>query len=92
MRTRRTAASWTELTFGSLLTKETRAGQGVQVASEARWTLNGFSNGYARALAKGGVLADYPEEGAYRTLLEGVESFVGLMVVTNEDTPLIGTT
>jgi hypothetical protein len=53
----------------------------VQVSDQARWVLNGMSSGYARVVAKGGGLADYAEEGPYRTLLEGLESFVGLMEV-----------
>jgi hypothetical protein len=68
----------------SLLVQDRRGGQGVQVASDARWTLNGFSSGYARTLLKGGALADYAEEGPYRTLLEGLESFIGLMVVQDD--------
>ena len=68
-----------------LLKRETRMGQAVTVSGEARWTLNGFSVGYSRAMQKGGSLADYAEEGAYRTLLEGLESFVGLMNVVGDD-------
>jgi hypothetical protein len=64
-----------------LLTRQMRVGQGVQVSDQARWVLNGMSSGYARVVAKGGGLADYAEEGPYRTLLEGLESFVGLMEV-----------
>lgn len=51
----------------------------VQVSTEARWTLNAFAGGYARGLLKGGSLAEYAEEGFYRTLAEGVESFIGLI-------------
>jgi hypothetical protein len=51
----------------------------VQVSSEAKWTLNALAGGYARALQKNGVLADYAEEGFYRTLMEGIESFLGLL-------------
>jgi hypothetical protein len=55
------------------------------VAPEARWTLNGLSAGYARALQKGGVLADYAEEGVYRTLIEGLESFAALLELGSTD-------
>jgi len=51
----------------------------VMVASAARWTLNGFSGGYTRALERHGALADHAEAGQYRVLLEGLESFAGLM-------------
>ncbi len=47
------------------------------VSDQARWTLNAFAGGYARVLLKAGVLADYAEEGPYRTLIEGLESFAG---------------
>ncbi len=50
----------------------------VLVSDTARWTLNGFAGGYARAMLRGGALADYAEEGPYRTLMEGLESFLGL--------------
>jgi hypothetical protein len=50
-----------------------------QVSDGAIWTLNAFSGGYARVLNKGGVLADYAEEGPYRVLMEGLESFLGLL-------------
>lgn len=34
---------------------------------------------------KGGVLADHAEEGRYRTIMEGLESFAGLMRVGSEE-------
>ena len=49
------------------------------IGSDARWTLNGFAGGYCRATDKRGVLADGAEEGVYRTLIEGLESFAGLL-------------
>jgi hypothetical protein len=51
----------------------------VMVSSEAAWTLNAFTGGYSRALLKQGILADYAEEGIYRVLMEGLESFTGLL-------------
>lgn len=62
-----------------LLKKDLRQMPGVMVGDQARWVLNGFAGGYCRALLKGGVLAEYAEEGPYRTIMEGVESFAGLM-------------
>ena len=50
----------------------------IMVSDAARWTLNAFAGGYSRVLLKQGMLADYAEEGLYRTLVEGLESFVGL--------------
>ncbi len=63
----------------SLLQRERQSMPMLLVSSEARWTLNAFSGGYSRVLLKGGVMADYAEEGIYRTLVEGLESFLGLM-------------
>lgn len=62
-----------------LLKKEVRGMQGVLVSDRARWITNGFAGGYCRALLKGGVLGEYAEEGPYRTAMEAIESFVGLM-------------
>ncbi|MDA4132685.1 MAG: hypothetical protein OK454_06120, partial [Thaumarchaeota archaeon] len=57
----------------------------VQVSDAATWTLNAFTGGYSRALLKQGVLADYAEEGVYRTLMEGLESFCGLLDLGLDD-------
>lgn len=62
-----------------LLKREVRGMQGLLVSDRARWVTNGFAGGYARALLKGGVLAEYAEEGPYRVIMEAVESFAGLM-------------
>lgn len=62
-----------------LLRKELRGMPAVLVSDAAHWALNGFAGGYSRALLKGGLLAEYAEEGLYRTMLEGIESFAGLM-------------
>lgn len=62
-----------------LLQRERQGMPMLLVSSDARWTLNAFSSGYSRVLLKGGVLADYAEEGQYRVLMEGLESFVGLL-------------
>lgn len=63
------------------LVRELRGLPALMVDSRARWTLNGFAGGYARVLLKQGMLADHAEEGAYRILMEGIESFVGLLNV-----------
>ena len=62
-----------------LLKREVKGMQGVLVSQASRWIANGFAGGYCRALLKGGILAEYAEEGPYRTIVEGVESFAGLM-------------
>ncbi len=62
-----------------LLRKELRNTQALLVSDQAVWVSNGFAGGYCRALMKGGMLAEYAEEGPYRTMLESIESFAGLM-------------
>lgn len=62
-----------------LLSRDRSGVPALQVSDTATWTLNAFSGGYCRVLGKGGVLADYAEEGVYRVLMEGIESFLGLL-------------
>lgn len=62
-----------------MLKREVKGMQALLVSDRARWVTNGLAGGYARALLKGGVLAEYAEEGPYRTIMEAVESFAGLM-------------
>lgn len=68
-----------------LLQRERSSMPAVLVSSRAPWVLNAFAGGYARVLLKGGVLADYAEEGVYRVLMEAVESFLGLMELGSTD-------
>ena len=63
----------------SLLRQQRQGMPALLISTRARWTLNGFAGGYARALLKGGQLADHAVEGIYRVLLEGVESFAALL-------------
>lgn len=63
----------------NLLQRERYGMPMLMVSSEARWTLNAFAGGYARELLKNGQMAEYAEDTIYRTLMEGLESFVGLM-------------
>ena len=62
----------------ALLRTQARGFPALMVSSAARWTLNGLAGGYCRAVHKHGALAEYAEEGQYRVLIEGLESFVGL--------------
>lgn len=68
----------------TLLRRTVRSQPAVQVSPAARWTLNGLAGGYARA-TRGAKIEDYPEEGTYRVMLEGLESFVGMMQVLGDD-------
>lgn len=63
----------------STLQREHRHMPMLLVSGRARWTANAFAGGYARALLKGGVVADYADEGQYRVLMEGLECFCGLL-------------
>lgn len=68
-----------------LLKKEIRGMPALIVDRAAVWTANAFAGGYARALQKQGILADWAEEGAYRTLMEGLETFAGLQRLGSSD-------
>lgn len=57
----------------------------IQVSRAAVWTLRAFTGGYARGVAKGGGLAEFAEEGAYRVLMEGLESFAGITARVTDD-------
>lgn len=49
----------------------------VEISSAARWTCRALSGGYAHVFQRG-RLQDFPEEGPYRILMEGIESFCAL--------------
>ena len=51
------------------------------ISQRARWTINALAGGYARGLDKSGILQPDPDEGYYRTLMEGLEAFVGWLTV-----------
>ena len=65
----------------NLLQREVRGMPAAMIAEQARWTLNGFAGGYHHALLKQAMLAPYAEEGLYKVLMEGIESFVGAAFV-----------
>lgn len=65
------------LEMRQLFKQEIRSMPALMVSETARWTLNGLAAGYHFALLKQGVLANYAEDGVYRLLMEGLESFVG---------------
>ena len=52
----------------------------VQIAERCRWTLNALAGGYARKIG-----AQEAETGAYRVLMEGLESWCGLAALGVED-------
>ena len=61
------------------------------ISTKARWTLNGLAGGYARSVVKGKEVFGMADEGPYKTLMEGLESFVavtqGALSRDGEDTP-----
>jgi hypothetical protein len=58
------------------LERMTRTAPAVQVDAGARWTLAALSAGYAQKPGK-----NEPEPGIHRTLVEGLESALGLMAL-----------
>lgn len=66
------------LCLHDMLGRVARGLPAVEVGLHARWTLRALSGGYTRALIRG-RLQDYPEEGPYRLLMEGLESFAALL-------------
>lgn len=67
------------------LQKRLRGSAGFMVASVAGWTLRGLTGGYCFPIGSGNVMASEPQRGAYRTLIEGLESFVGLAALSSSD-------
>lgn len=52
---------------------------GLLVHEDCRWVVNALAGGYARKLAKGGVLADQPTDDQYRLIIEGLESLAAFL-------------
>lgn len=63
----------------ALLRRQLRGVAALYVSSHARWTLNAFAGGYARQLNKNGQLSEEAEQNEYRVLMEGIESWAGLL-------------
>jgi hypothetical protein len=59
----------------------------LQVASTARWTVNAFSGGYARAVSARGIVGEETQDNIYKVLMEGIESLAGSthMVADTDD-------
>jgi hypothetical protein len=67
------------------LSKLSRGQPAVVVSERAQWTLRAFTGGYSRSLVKGGGLADHADDGPYRVLMEGLESFAGMISHPKEE-------
>lgn len=63
----------------------TRGLPALQISTRARYVLNGLAGGYARGVTRRGELMAEPEPGLYRTLMEGLESCLGLLSLQVED-------
>lgn len=66
-------------TIEDLLQREKAGMPMLMVSSRAAWTLNAFTSGYSRVVLKQGQLSDYAEEGPYRLLMEGLESYAAFV-------------
>lgn len=67
----------------------TRGEPSVQIGRAAATTLNALAGGYCRMPGRDGRLSVDPDEGIYRTLMEGIESCLGTMAMmagVDEDT------
>jgi hypothetical protein len=69
----------------ALLQQQTRGLPALQVSRAARWTLNAFAAGYARAVTRQGMVSEGANEGLYRVLMEGLESFAATAQVAGEE-------
>lgn len=63
----------------ALLRRQVRSGPALKISQRARWTLNGFAGGYCKSVLKNGILSEFADEGPYKTLMEGLESFASLL-------------
>ena len=73
--------------IGALINRLSHGRPALQVASDARWSLNAFAGGYCREVGKKGLLTPETSVGPYKVLLEGLESFAAIIRSTrlNED-------
>ena len=73
-----------------LLRRQIRSGPALRVSTRARWTLNAFAGGYCKEVMKNGQLSEFPSDGPYKTLMDGVESFASLLKMGNigEEQPI----
>lgn len=62
-----------------LLREQPHARPAIQIAHDARWTLNGLSGGYCYPITKHGVVSEFTEPGPYKVLIEGLEAFTALL-------------
>lgn len=56
----------------------------VEISSNAKWTLRALAGGYTRQMIRG-RLTESAEEGPYRVLMEGLESYCALISTRREE-------
>jgi hypothetical protein len=65
--------------LATALSRLVRGFPAVEIAASALWTLNGLAGGYAYPVSARAQLGQEPERNAYRVVLEGLESLLGLI-------------
>ena len=77
-----------------LLRRQIRGFPALRISTSARWTVNAFAAGYARAVDKRGIVQAEAQEGTYRVLMEGLETFTALMKIgtLSDDKPNVRVT
>jgi hypothetical protein len=76
----------------TLLKQEVGGMPALIVSEEARWTLNAFAGGYHHPATRQGTLATNADEGFYKVLMEGLESFVAAGQFNSTETEEAGRT
>ena len=69
----------------ALLQQQTRGLPALQVSRTAQRTLNAFAAGYARPVTRQGMVSDEANDGLYRVLMEGLESFAATAQVASDE-------
>jgi hypothetical protein len=71
--------------IGDLLKGNAGGGSDLRISRAAVWTLRALAGGYSRMVDRSGRVMDHAEEGPYRTLMEGIESFAGIIARRPQD-------
>jgi hypothetical protein len=66
------------------LSRQVRGMPAIEISPNARWTLRALAGGYTRQMIHG-RLREYAEEGPYRVLMEGLESWCGMVSTRRDD-------
>jgi hypothetical protein len=69
----------------ALLQQQTRGLPALRVSRTAQLTLNAFAAGYVRAVTRQGLVSEETNDGLYRVLMEGLESFIATSRAAGEE-------